>query len=77
MGLKPSSPRISKNGAPEGFHDPPARTIADSHKSMSKQRTMRQHENPKPQPFDVRKQFQPHWKPAIEQHRTHNIRDLA
>lgn len=77
MGLPPSSPKISRCGAPEGFHDPAGQTIAASHKAMSKERTLRQHDKPVARPFDVTQPFQPQWKPAIKQYRTHNIRDLA
>lgn len=67
-----------RRGLPDGFHDPPTRTIGASHKAMSVVNPWNHHQTPGSIDYRSIPEFTPTWRdPAPTAHQRHTIRDLA
>jgi len=78
-GLPPSAPKVTTKGVPEGFHDPPGRTVAASHKHTSLTRPFNHHDvAPKVDHRNMTmRAFTAQWRPSVPQRRVHSNKDLG
>jgi hypothetical protein len=76
-GKAPRPARVTRSGVPEGFHDPPSRTVSDSHQRFAGVRPAAHHEVPPQTDFRQMADFSAVWRPPVAQRRVHSTRDLA
>jgi hypothetical protein len=70
-------PSVGSKGIPQGFHEPPARTVCSSHRALSLTRPAAHHDVAPSRDHRGFPEFVPNWRPPAVQTKVHTMRDLA